>query len=107
MFQYTYRVTWSEEDREYVGLCVEFPSLSWLDKKQELALHGIRRTVADAVADLRATGEPVSQPLSLHRYTGRFVVRVPPATHRRIAIEAAEARVSMNRLVSEKLALAP
>ena len=64
------------------------------------------RTVAAAVADLRATGEPVPQPLSLRRYTGRFVVRVPPSTHRRIAIEAAEARVSMNRLVSEKLALA-
>ena len=28
---YTYRVTWSGEDREYVGLCAEFPSLSWLD----------------------------------------------------------------------------
>jgi len=28
--KYTYRVTWSEEDAEYVGLCAEFPSLSWL-----------------------------------------------------------------------------
>lgn len=27
---YTYRIGWSEEDQEYVGLCVEFPSLSWL-----------------------------------------------------------------------------
>jgi len=25
---YTYRVTWSAEDDEYLGLCVEFPSLS-------------------------------------------------------------------------------
>ena len=24
--QYTYRVTWSAEDNEYVGLCAEFPS---------------------------------------------------------------------------------
>ena len=32
--RYTYRITWSEEDQEYVGLCVEFPSLSWLDKKK-------------------------------------------------------------------------
>jgi hypothetical protein len=24
--RYTYRVTWSEEDEEYVGLCAEFPS---------------------------------------------------------------------------------
>ena len=28
--KYTYRVTWSEDDEEYVGLCTEFPSLSWL-----------------------------------------------------------------------------
>jgi predicted RNase H-like HicB family nuclease len=28
--RYTYRVTWSAEDGEYVGLCAEFPSLSWL-----------------------------------------------------------------------------
>ncbi len=41
--RYTYRITWSEEDQEYVGLCVEFPSLSWLDKKPEAALAGIRR----------------------------------------------------------------
>ena len=27
---YTCRITWSEEDKEYVGLCAEFPSLSWL-----------------------------------------------------------------------------
>lgn len=27
---YTYRVTWSQEDDEYLGLCAEFASLSWL-----------------------------------------------------------------------------
>lgn len=32
-----YRVTWSEEDQEYVGLCAEFPSLSWLAESQEAA----------------------------------------------------------------------
>ena len=26
--KYTYRVTWSEGDEKYVGLCAEFPSLS-------------------------------------------------------------------------------
>jgi hypothetical protein len=30
---YTYRVTWSPEDNEHVGQCVEFPSLSWLAEK--------------------------------------------------------------------------
>jgi len=37
--RYTYRVTWSEEDDEYVGLCSEFPSLSWLAPLPEEALR--------------------------------------------------------------------
>ncbi len=32
---YTYRVTWSQEDGEYVALCAELPSLSWLAKTPE------------------------------------------------------------------------
>ncbi|MGV7292077.1 antitoxin HicB, partial [Mycobacterium kansasii] len=31
-YHYTYRVEWSPEDGEWVGLCAEFPSLSWLDQ---------------------------------------------------------------------------
>lgn len=46
-----YRVEWSGEDQEYVGLCAGFPSLSWLDKTPEAALAGIRRLVAECVAD--------------------------------------------------------
>ena len=37
---YTYRVTWSADDEEYVGLCAEFPSLSWLGPTQEEAFAG-------------------------------------------------------------------
>ena len=36
--RYTYRITWSEDDREFVGLCLEFPSLSWLAKNPEAAI---------------------------------------------------------------------
>jgi hypothetical protein len=36
--QYTYRVTWSVEDNEYVGLYAEFTSLSWFDAEQSKAL---------------------------------------------------------------------
>jgi len=51
--RYTYRVTWSDEDNEYVGLCAEFPSLSWLAALPEDALRGIRKVVAEVVADLK------------------------------------------------------
>jgi predicted HicB family RNase H-like nuclease len=101
---YTYRVTWSAEDKEYVGLCVEFPSLSWLAAAPETALRGIRAVVADAVKDMRANHETAPEPLSSRRFSGKFMIRVPPETHRRLAVEAAEAGVSLNRLASAKLA---
>lgn len=50
--RYTYLVTWSEDDQEYVGLCAEFRSLSWLATTPEEALAGIRRLVDDVAADL-------------------------------------------------------
>ena len=49
--RYTYRVTWSEEDEEYLGLCAEFPSLSWLANNPEGALQGIRQVVAEVVLE--------------------------------------------------------
>jgi predicted HicB family RNase H-like nuclease len=101
--RYTYRVTWSEEDQEHVGLCAEFPSLSWLASSPEAALHGIRTVVAKVVKDMHANGETVPEPLASRHFSGKFMVRVPPEVHRQLAVEAAEAGVSLNRLASAKL----
>lgn len=101
--QYTYRVTWSDEDNQCVGLCAEFPSLSWLDATPEKALRGIRKVVAEVVADMQANGEPVPEPISRRRYSGKFMVRVPAEVHRKLTVEAAEENVSLNRLISAKL----
>jgi len=70
---YTYRVTWSEEDNEYVGLCAEFPSLSWLAASPEAALKGIRKVVADVVNDMKHNREPVPEPIATKRYSGKFL----------------------------------
>ena len=102
--KYTYRVVWSKEDGEYVGLCAEMPSLSWLDKTQAAALTGIVKIVGQAVADMVRSKEEIPVPISLQDYSGQFKVRIPSRVHRQLAIEAAEANVSLNRLVSAKLA---
>ena len=101
--RYTYRVTWSEDDNEYVGLCAEFPSLSWLAQTPETALKGIRKLVADVVKDMQSNDEPVPKPIASRHYSGKFMVRVPPEVHRNLAIKAAESGVSLNRLASSKL----
>jgi predicted HicB family RNase H-like nuclease len=59
--------------------------------------------VADVVADMQSSGQRVPEPIAGKRYSGKFVVRVPPDVHRRLAAEAAEAGVSLNRLASAKL----
>ncbi len=102
--RYSYRVTWSEEDQEHVGLCAEFAALSWLDATPERALAGIRKLVRACVADLEKNKEPVPEPLAIKSYSGKFMVRVPPEVHRQLALEAAESGISLNRLVSSKLA---
>ena len=101
--RYTYRVTWSEEDDEYVGLCAELPSLSWLEKSPERALSGVRKLVRETIADLKKSKEVVPDPISTRAYSGKFMVRIPPDVHRMLAIKAAESGVSINRLVSSKL----
>jgi predicted HicB family RNase H-like nuclease len=77
--------------------------LSWLAPTPGGALQGIRRLVAEVIADMEANGEAVPEPLSIRSFSGRFVVRVPPEVHRELAMEAAEADVSLNRLASAKL----
>jgi predicted HicB family RNase H-like nuclease len=101
--RYTYRVTWSEQDQEHVGLCAEFPSLSWLASSPEAALRGIRKVVAEVVRDMQAGGETIPEALASRRFSGKFMVRVPPEIHRRLAVEAAEAGVSLTRLAIAKL----
>ena len=55
--KYTYRVSWSDEDDEFVGLCAEFPSLSWLATTSEKALKGIRSIVKNCVQDMQSNNE--------------------------------------------------
>ena len=101
---YTYRVIWSAEDEEFVGLCSEFPSLSWLEPTPEEAFSGIRRLVAEIIEDMLEDGETPPEPIADRTYSGNFMVRVPPETHRALALRAAEEGVSLNRLVSARLA---
>lgn len=100
---YLYRTYWSEDDQEFVGLCAEFPSLSYLDPDPAKALTGIMEVVEFCLEDLVEQGDSIPEPLSLRKFSGRFQVRIPSEQHRQLAIEAAEQDISLNRLVSSRL----
>ena len=101
--RYAYRVIWSANDDEYLGLCAEFPSLSWLAGTPEGALKGIRRVVAEGIEIMEADGDSIPEPLSNKKYSGKFSVRIPPEVHRNLSLQAAEEGVSLNRLINARL----
>lgn len=101
--RYSYRVIWSEEDQEHIGLCTEFPSLSWLESSPEAAISGIRQLVQDCITDMQANNETIPEPIAGKQYSGKFMVRISPETHRMLAMQAAESGISLNRLVASKL----
>ncbi len=102
---YTYRVTWSTEDNEYVGLCAEFPSLSYLAKTQVEALDGIVSLIYSVIKDMKSNNELVPEPLSEKKYSGNLKIKIAPETHRWLALQAAEHGISLNLYINSKLAL--
>jgi len=103
---YAYRVVWSAPDEEYVATVAEFPSLSWLAETQAEALAGLTKLIADVLDDMAANGEDIPAPLAERSYSGKFMVRVPEDLHRALALDAAEQHISLNRLVTDRLARA-
>lgn len=103
---YTYRVTWSVEDHAFVATCLEFPSLSWLASTQIDALTGLEALIAEVIHDMTSEGETVPEPLTERTYSGKFNLRIGEGLHRRLAMEAAEERLSINQLIIRRLSTA-
>lgn len=98
-----YSVQWSPDDQEFVATVLEFPSLSWLDEDQFGALRGIERLVSDIIEELTQSGKSVPQPIAAQLFSGRLNLRVPPELHRKLAIEAANHGVHLNKYATERL----
>ena len=64
MKNYTFSVIYSEEDKEYVGLCAEFHGLSWLEKTPQKAMKGIKKLVKEVIKDMESNHETIPQPKS-------------------------------------------
>ena len=58
------------------------------------------KLVEDVVKDMRNQGEDVPEAIAYRHFSGKFGVRVPPQVHRKLAIQAAESGISLNRLAS-------
>ncbi|MFA6009263.1 MAG: toxin-antitoxin system HicB family antitoxin [Desulfobacteraceae bacterium] len=76
-------------------------AIAYLMVKDFFSGQGIRSTVAEVVEDMISSNESIPEHLSVKKFSGKFQVRITPYIHRHLAIEAG---VSLNRLISAKLA---
>ncbi|MGZ4516129.1 MAG: toxin-antitoxin system HicB family antitoxin [Mycobacterium sp.] len=103
MNRYTYRAQWLPDYNEYVGICIELPYMRREAPTAPQAVAAIAEAVEEHVEVLRACGESAPEPLSEHRYSGKFIVRTSPQLHARLALEATEQGVPMNQWIVQKL----
>lgn len=101
--EYSYRVQYSPEDQNFIGLVDEFSGLSAFAETQEKALREIRTVVAEGLKLLAEKGQALPEPLSRREYSGKFIVRIDPTIHRRLTAEAVQKGMSLNQHVVEKL----
>lgn len=102
--KYTYRAEWSEEDDVFIARTLEVPSVLAHAETPEGAIKELKVALSLALDSMIEDGEPIPEPISLHKFKGRFLVRATPELHKEITIQAAESGVSVNQFVLTKLA---
>lgn len=100
---YTYRILWSPEDEQHIGLCAEFPSLSYSNAQAENALTGIMNLVSETIEGMKKSGKEVPIPSAYIKYSGTFQLNIMPELHRKLAIDAAKNGMSLDQHISSKL----
>lgn len=98
--RFGYSVFWWSEDRMWIAQSVEFPSLSGVGETPDEALKEAQEVVRASVQSLEEDGEPVPQPVATREYKGKIALRIAPDTHRLVALQAAEAGLSINQYLS-------
>lgn len=104
--KYSYRVEWSEEDATYLSSCAELPTLQAHGKTMELALKHIKQAVKATVAWMQEEKEPLPDPFGTRQFKGHLTLRTSPDVHRKLAVLAAEQKISINQFILSRLSLA-
>jgi len=93
-----------DEDGDWLAHFVEMPNISAFASTPEKALDELGVAWDLTKESYREHGEEVPRASSRRNYSGQFNVRIDRRVHRALTIEAARAGLTLNALVSQKLA---
>lgn len=94
-----------DEDEDWLAYLLELPNVSAFADTPEEALRELETAWQGVKESYQKLGEPVPLAPANKNYSGQFNVRIDKRIHRALAMEAAQAGISLNALVAQKLAL--
>ena len=101
--RYTKFVEWSDEDRCFIGRCPEL-MLGGVHGRNEAKVYvELCDAVEEMVGLLHKDGHGLPEPLGAKKFSGKFILRVEPALHRRLAAKALAAGESLNSYCAKTL----
>jgi predicted HicB family RNase H-like nuclease len=93
-----------DDDGDYLAHFFELPNVSAFGESPEEALAELATAWEGVKESCKKHREKVLLAPARKRYSGQFNVRIDRRLHRALAIEAAKAGISLNAIVSQKLA---
>jgi predicted HicB family RNase H-like nuclease len=94
--RYAKFVEWSDEDECFVGRCPEIMAGGVHGGDEAKVYAELCQTVEEWITLLHKDGVALPEPLSAKSFSGKFVLRIEPAIHRRLAAKALAAGESLN-----------
>ncbi len=89
-------VEWSDEDGCFVGSAPPLVGQCCHGQDEAKVYAELCRIVEEWVKTLDSDGRELPEPLAARKFSGKFVLRVEPAMHRRLAAKALAAGESLN-----------
>jgi predicted RNase H-like HicB family nuclease len=96
-------VEWSEEDGCFVGSAPPLIGPCCHGRDEARVYAELCRIVEEWIGVLEGDGQDLPEPLGAKKFSGRFVLRVDPALHRRLAARALAAGESLNSYCTKRL----
>jgi predicted HicB family RNase H-like nuclease len=97
-------VEWSDEDNCFVGSAPPLIGQSCHGRTEADVLAQLQVIVEEWVEILTSTGKPLPAGSAKRKFSGKFLVRLSPEIHRKVALKAMARGDSLNEFVSETLA---
>lgn len=94
--RYAKFVEWSDEDQCFIGRCPEIMSGGVHGNDEARVYVELCQAVEEMLELIHADGHTLPEPLAAKSFSGKFVLRVEPAIHRRLAAKALAAGESLN-----------